>query len=160
MKSLVSSLAFLLVPVVALAGGTHSGGGNHNETMAIGKPAEATPDRTIQVVMKEDHEGEKLYFFEPEELSFAAGETVLLRIVNEGEEEHEFVMDTVAANAEHRELMAKFPEMEHDDPNSVRLQPGQETEISWTFSEAGTFEFACLLPGHYESGMYGPLVVN
>ncbi|NDW02705.1 plastocyanin/azurin family copper-binding protein, partial [Salipiger sp. PrR002] len=30
----------------------------------------------------------------------------------------------------------------------------------WTFGEPGTFEFACLLPGHYEAGMHGPLTVN
>ena len=42
-------------------------------------------------------------------------------------------MDTVEANAEHKELMARFPEMEHDDPNAVRLQPGETGEILWTF---------------------------
>ena len=69
-------------------------------------------------------------------------------------------MDSMAQNAEHKELMAKFPEMEHDDPNAVRLEPGEEAEILWTFNKAGNFEFACLLPGHYEGGMHGALTVN
>jgi len=56
--------------------------------------------------------------------------------------------------------LEKFPEMEHDDPNAVRLEPGEEAEIIWTFGEAGTFEFACLLPGHYEAGMHGPIIIN
>ena len=30
----------------------------------------------------------------------------------------------------------------------------------WTFTNAGTFEFACLIPGHYESGMHGPISVG
>ena len=94
------------------------------------------------------------------ELSFAAGETVRLVITNKGELEHEFVMDTVEANAEHKELMARFPEMEHDDPNAVRLQPGETGEILWTFTNAGEFEFACLMLGHYEAGMHGPLNVT
>jgi uncharacterized cupredoxin-like copper-binding protein len=93
-------------------------------------------------------------------LQFKAGKTVILAIKNIGENEHEFVMDTVPAVAEHKELMAKFPEMEHDDPNAVRLQPGESGQIIWTFANAGMFEFACLIPGHYEAGMHGALTVN
>jgi len=54
--------------------------------------------------------------------------------------------------------MAKM-DMEHDDPNSVRLDEGASGEVIWTFSNAGTFEFACLIPGHYEAGMHGPITV-
>jgi Cu/Ag efflux protein CusF len=54
--------------------------------------------------------------------------------------------------------MAKM-DMEHDDPNSVRLDSGMEGEVIWTFANEGTFEFACLIPGHYESGMHGPITV-
>ena len=55
--------------------------------------------------------------------------------------------------------MAKM-DMEHDDPISVRLDPGMEGEVIWTFANEGSFEFACLIPGHYESGMHGPITVN
>mgnify|MGYP001434151253 CR=1 FL=1 len=160
MKKVLSVLAIALSPTVALATGTHSGGHGHDEGMAVGKPAEDAANRTVKVVMNEDYDGEEIYIFDKEKLTFAAGETVRLHIVNEGEEVHEFVMDTMEANAEHKEMMAKFPEMEHDDPNAVRLEPGEEAEILWTFTNAGTFEFACLLPGHYENGMHGPLIVN
>ncbi|MEO9960025.1 MAG: hypothetical protein ABJF07_06990, partial [Nisaea sp.] len=57
------------------------------------------------------------------------------------------------------EVMERFPEMEHADPNSISLQPGETGEILWTFTNTGDFEFACLIPGHYESGMHGPLTV-
>ena len=33
-------------------------------------------------------------------------------------------------------------------------------ELIWTFSQPGTFQFACLIPGHMEAGMQGPLTVN
>ena len=102
----------------------------------------------------------KKYHAHDEDNSIKAGETVRLAIENIGEQEHEFVMDTVAAVAEHKELMNKFPEMEHDDPNAVRLAPGEKGEIVWTFVNAGSFQFACLIPGHYEAGMHGPLSVN
>ena len=74
--------------------------------------------------------------------------------------DHEFVLDEKAKNAEHRELMMKFPEMEHDDPNAIRLEAGEKGNIVWTFSNTGTFEFACLIPGHYESGMHGAVEVS
>ena len=56
--------------------------------------------------------------------------------------------------------MAKFPEMEHDDPNAMRLGAGEEGEIIWSFTTAGSLEFACLIPGHYESGMHGDVIVE
>jgi uncharacterized cupredoxin-like copper-binding protein len=159
MKTGLITLAMAIAPFVAHAAGTHSDGHGHDE-MALGKPAESEPSRTVEVVMKEDYDGENIYIFDKDKLTFAAGETVRLHIVNAGEEVHEFVMDTAEANAEHKAMMAKFPEMEHDDPNAVRLNPGEEADIVWTYGEQGTYEFACLLPGHYEAGMHGPLIIE
>lgn len=154
MKSLILIGAVALFPSFSLAAGTHDGGHDY----AAGAPATEGEMKIVEVSMRETEDGAMV--FEPKELSFAAGETVRLVITNKGELEHEFVMDTIEANAEHKELMARFPEMEHDDPNTVRLQPGETGEILWTFKNAGEFEFACLMLGHYESGMHGPLNVT
>lgn len=148
--------ALILTMGAAHASGTHAH--SHGEMMAIGMPGSAeAATRTISVTMKETEDGEML--FEPSQLEFAAGETVRFEFLNAGELEHEFVMDTSESVAEHKALMAKFPEMEHEEANAVRLQPGESGEIVWTFANAGTFEFACLIPGHYESGMHGSLAV-
>ena len=154
MKSTVLALTLALTATpMAFAGPGHDG------MMEIGQPANAgTETRTIQVKLMETEEGDMI--FEPRVLDFQAGETVRLAIENIGEQEHEFVMDTVAAVAEHKELMNEFPEMEHDDPNAVRLAPGEKGEIIWTFANAGSFQFACLIPGHYEAGMHGALSVS
>lgn len=123
----------------------------------IGEPGERSKvDRVLQIAMRETDDGMS---FEPKSLSIAAGETVLLRFVNEGSVGHEFVMDTGAAILEHKASMEASPEMAHADPNAIRLAPGATGEIVWTFAIAGDFEFACLLPGHYESGMKGDLKV-
>jgi uncharacterized cupredoxin-like copper-binding protein len=50
--------------------------------------------------------------------------------------------------------------MEHDDPNAKRLQPRASSEINWKFTKRGEFEFACLIPGHYEKGMVGKIIVK
>lgn len=153
MKTTIAAVIFALAPAATMADAKHD--------MAMGGPAgHHKPTRTVEVVMKEDYNAELVYVYEPNELTFKAGETVRLNIVNKGEQVHEFVMDTMAKNAEHKVQMAKFPEMEHDNPNSVRLEPGQEAEILWTFGKPGTFEFACLIPGHYEGGMHGSLTIN
>ncbi len=45
--------------------------------------------------------------------------------------------------------------MRHDDPNNVMLAPGESKELVWKFTKAMEIEFACNMPGHYESGMMG-----
>jgi uncharacterized cupredoxin-like copper-binding protein len=49
--------------------------------------------------------------------------------------------------------------MEHDEPYMVHVAPGKTGEMTWTFNRAGDFEFACLIPGHYEAGMIGKVNV-
>lgn len=61
---------------------------------------------------------------------------------------------------EHAAMMAKFPGMEHDEPYMAHVNPGQTQTLLWTFNRAGRFEFACLLPGHYQAGMVGGLEVK
>lgn len=171
----MSTTVALAFTSTAWAGGTHSSGhseghegshgvevhgGSHGhvEGMAVGQPGEqGHVTRVVQVELKETDDG---MIIEPGSLVVTKGETILFNIKNTGEIEHEFVLDTHANNQEHKELMAKFPEMEHDDPNSVRLEAGEQSEIVWSFTNAGTFEFACLIPGHYESGMHGEITVK
>lgn len=50
--------------------------------------------------------------------------------------------------------------MVHDDPNSVLLEPGKNAEIVWKFGARAKLEFACNVPGHYETGMKGILTVK
>jgi uncharacterized cupredoxin-like copper-binding protein len=56
--------------------------------------------------------------------------------------------------------MEKSPDMAHGEPNGRHVEPRQTAEILWRFTKAGTFEFACLIPGHYEAGMKGAIVVK
>lgn len=153
--TLSAVLAATLLSAPAFAAGEHAGG--HDE-MAVGAPADpGTSARQIKVSMTETSGGKMLYT--PNQIRVSKGETIRISITNNGEVPHEFVMDEEAKNQEHKALMEKFPEMEHDDANAVRLEPGESSDILWTFTNAGKFEFACLIPGHYEAGMHGPLIV-
>ncbi len=131
----------------------------HPAKTAIGGPGHAEDaTRTVSVTMKETVRGDMV--FEPGSIDVRHGETIRFTITNSGALDHEFVMDTQANVIEHKTLMQRFPEMIHEEANAIRLEPGQSHDLIWTFSNIGEFEFACLIPGHYESGMYGPITVT
>jgi len=41
----------------------------------------------------------------------------------------------------------------------AHVPAGKQGEIIWTFNRSGEFDFAFLLPGHYEAGMVGKIKV-
>jgi uncharacterized cupredoxin-like copper-binding protein len=132
----------------------HSG---HEET-EFGKPGDpAKPARIVQVVMREA-DGRMLYL--PDRVTIRKGEQVRFQLRNNGAIDHEFVIGTVEENRRHMKAMEAHPDMEHDDPNAKRLKPRATGEIVWQFTRPGTFEFACLIPGHYQAGMVGTIVVE
>ena len=157
--TLTSIALFSATGALAAGSGDHSHEHDHGhmKMMDVGMPGKSDKvDRTIDVMMRETDDGDMI--FEPATLEINQGETIRFHVTNKGELAHEFVIDTVEGNAKHKEMMAAM-EMEHDDPNSVSLEPGDSGEVIWKFSNAGSFEFACLIPGHYESGMHGPIEV-
>ena len=93
--------------------------------------------------------------FTPDRIDVREGETVRLVHRNGGRVMHEFVLGTKQALDEHAALMLRFPNMEHDEPHMAHVGPGKTGEIVWTFNRAGEFDFACLIPGHYQAGMVG-----
>ena len=110
--------------------------------------------RTIEVGMGDDMR------FSPARIEVREGETLRFVIRNRGKLMHEFVIGTKRELDEHAALMAKFPDMEHDEPYMAHVAPGRTGEIVWTFNRAGEFHFACLIAGHYQAGMVGTIVVT
>lgn len=98
--------------------------------------------------------------FSPDKVVVKRGQTVKFVIRNVGQQLHEMVFGTVEELQEHAELMKKFPNMEHSDPNMAHVKPGATGEIVWQFTKAGDFQFACLQPGHFEAGMVGKVAVK
>jgi uncharacterized cupredoxin-like copper-binding protein len=98
--------------------------------------------------------------FSPQRIEVRLNETVRFTLRNTGRLKHEFVIGTKAENEAHAALMMKFPDMEHDEPYMAHVNPGQTGAIVWTFNRTGTFEFACLIAGHYQAGMAGTISVT
>ena len=115
------------------------------------------PARVVEIVMKE---GDGKMEYVPNRVEVKRNEQIRFVLKNVGELAHEFVLATTADNLKHAELMQKYPDMEHDDPNGKTLQPKANSEILWRFTKRGTFEFGCLIPGHREAGMTGTVIVK
>jgi uncharacterized cupredoxin-like copper-binding protein len=157
MNTLVIAFCASIVAGAALA--APGAAGHSHAKFAAGAPGDPRKSaRTVEVVMKEADDGKML--FAPDRVEAKRGEQIRFVLKNAGTVDHEFMLDSVERNAKHKIEMQKNPDMEHDDPNGKRLAPGQTGEIIWRFSKAGTFEFACLIPGHHESGMHGAVAVR
>lgn len=152
--------ALFAATLVAFAVGTVAPAASHDETdhFSAGRPGD--PKKPARVVEMTMHEVDGKMLFSPDKLEVKRGEQIRFVLKNEGALAHEFVLASTADNLKHAELMKKYPDMEHDDPNAKTLQVGGKSEILWLFDKKGEFEFSCLIPGHREAGMLGTVVVK
>lgn len=160
LKTTLTTLIFGLSSL-AFAGPGHSNDHDDDQqpSFKAGEPGRKhSVDRIIEV------EATDQMRFTSEDWSIQPGETVRFVVTNSGQLPHEFVIDTVQGNAVHREsmmeAMADGVMMAHDDPNAVSVAPGETSELIWTFTDTGTFEAACNIPGHYQAGMKTDITVT
>jgi uncharacterized cupredoxin-like copper-binding protein len=171
--ALLAAAATFALSTTVLAAGEH-GGGHGDAAGEPGKASEVT--RTVDIEMTDNR-------YSTEAVTVKAGETTRFVIRNTGELVHEFNIGTPGMHKVHQKEMMMMVDhgaleadrinharmkmdmgggktMEHNDPNSALLEPGKSAEIVWKFSKAGTYEFACNVPGHYDAGMVGKLDVK
>ena len=117
-----------------------------------GDPKKVT--RTIQVDMADTMR------YSPMEITIKRGDTVRFVAKNSGKIMHEMVLGTMKELKEHLELMRKHPNMEHDEPHMAHVKPGGTAPMVWEFTKAGEFYYGCLMPGHFEAGMVGKVIVK
>ena len=151
------ALSLSLVTSAAWAAPGH-GGGDSGLT-------DADADRTITLDAGD-------MWFDPETLEMAAGEIVKFEITNTGNLEHEFVIGSKEAQEEHRQMMLNMAngggydmsnmshggghDMASMDMAGVTIAPGETGTLLWSVPDnVNELEYACNIPGHYESGMYG-----
>jgi uncharacterized cupredoxin-like copper-binding protein len=117
-----------------------------------GDPKKVT--RTINVDMSDAMR------FRPAELRVRQGETIRFRVKNSGKVMHEMVLGTMQDLKAHAEMMRKHPTMEHDEPHMAHVASGKTETMVWQFTNPGEFHYGCLVPGHFEAGMVGRIVVT
>jgi uncharacterized cupredoxin-like copper-binding protein len=158
-KFSASALVLVCAVAIAFSAINNSRAFAHvDDDYAAGEPGNPKkPSRTVKVTMSEAN-GTMSY--DPAEIDVKKGEQIKFILKNVGTLKHEFFLDSFDHNASHKIEMQKNPEMEHEDSNAQSIEPGQQKEILWKFSKLGSFEFACLIPGHYEAGMHGKVIVK
>ena len=143
----------------------------------IGEPGHLNEvDRTIEIKMFDN-------YYEPNQIDIKKGETIKFVVKNMGELVHEFNIATKEMHIKHQPEMARLIEHDillgdsidhakmkemskkdhslgHKHANSVMLEPNKTGEIIWKFSKDIALEMACNIPGHYESGMVGPIIIE
>lgn len=151
--ALAGVLVALSFHTEALAQPSHSHGSG--DKAVFGTMADPrTAKRMIRVEMEDNMR------FTPAEIKVARGEAVRFVAANKGQVLHELVLGTLEDLKKHAEAMKSSPGMAHGEPNMVHVAPGKSGEIGWRFTRAGTFYYACLVPGHFEAGMLGKIVVT
>ena len=112
--------------------------------------------------------------YTPQVINVKSGEVIHFKIKNIGDAVHEFNIGKKTMQIAHQEEMQQMMDrgilefdkinhhmmnakggMSHDDPNSILLEPGKSGELIWRFQKSQDLEYACNIPGHYESGMLG-----
>jgi uncharacterized cupredoxin-like copper-binding protein len=118
-------------------------------------------DRTIKVDMNDTMR------FTPDLLQVAAGETLKLVVHNSGKLPHEMVLGSEAALKAHAIEMKQSAG--HSDGHAhaagnellaLSVKPGETKEWVIRFDQAQTLQMACLIPGHFEAGMKGQVIVQ
>jgi uncharacterized cupredoxin-like copper-binding protein len=155
------------------------------EEKPFGRPADpARADRTVRIEMSDQMR------FSPALVEAKRGEILRFVVVNRGAVMHEMVLGTMDDLKQHAELMKMPPpsghhqgdphesghhhpgadanhesgrhagEHVHAAPGMVHLAPGKSSQLGWQFTQAGEFYYGCLIPGHFDAGMIGKVVVT
>lgn len=118
---------------------------------AVGMPAPgAKPDKVVHVLLSDD-----MTIKFKKNVKIEPNDVVQFVVINTGNEDHEFVIGSPDEQAAHRKMMEN-PTGDHDHHkmgNVVYLKPGKAGQLLWHFHGEKKIEFACNIPGHFESGM-------
>ena len=151
--------AILALPTTALAHGTadhekKASTSLSTEEHAFGIQGDPRKARRTVVLSMDD-----TMRYSQSQIRVSQGETITFAVTNKGKLMHELVLGTEDDLRKHADLMRKNSTMEHDEPYMAHVQPGTTERITWKFTKFGTFLYGCLVPGHFEAGMLGRIVV-
>ncbi|HVZ46232.1 MAG TPA: cupredoxin family protein [Ramlibacter sp.] len=162
-----SRRTFMALPLlVLLAGAPGAARAAAKGQLPWGLPGDARQARrTFRIRMSDDMR------FTPDRIRVNEGDTVRFILHNAGKLEHEMAIGTREKLDERMAAMTQIPYTlhphgpvrarthAHDEPGMVHVMPGATRQLVWKFNRAGEFTFACLIPGQYEAGMIGTILV-
>jgi uncharacterized cupredoxin-like copper-binding protein len=130
-RTALGIIAVLAVVLLVGACGSASGQSNSNPT-------------EVQLTLSE-------FKIDSPQTTFTTGTPYRFVIKNEGTISHDWAIMPRSETDESQALI----KVDED-----QLPPGATVTREFTFTQAGDFEFACHVPGHYEAGMLLPITVQ
>ncbi len=120
-------------------------------------PAVALADGPQQVSLTA-----KEFAYTPNTVNLTVGQPVQLTITNAGTVDHDIKSSIPIANLAYQQADNDKDEQAENSANGVfdvDFNAGHSSQITFTPTKAGTYDFACDEPGHTEAGMKGTFVV-
>ena len=130
------------------------------KTRAVREPAyghEGDPKKVKRVIRIDM--SDTMRFF-PDQIRVKRGDTVRFVLRNTGQMPHEMVIGTMDELKNKAAIAKKNAEAGHGEEHAVHVAPGQTGRLVWQFTKPGEFHYACLVPGHFDAGMIGTIVVR
>lgn len=100
----------------------------------------------------------KLFQYRPSNISLNKNETVSLTLENSDGIEHDLEIKDFSIITSN-----KISHDHHEGKNNLfhlHAKANSSSELTFTPTKSGEFEFYCTIPGHKESGMFGLITVN
>lgn len=115
----------------------------------VGMPAPGVkPNKVVHVLLNDDN---TITF--KKDVKIESNDVVQFVIMNVGLDVHEFSIGSAKEQLDHREMMKKMGNHQHDSGSAVTVQPGKAKQLTWHFHGQKDVELACNIPGHAEGGM-------
>lgn len=114
--------------------------------------------KKVRRVIRIDMSDTMRYF--PAELRIRRGDTVRFVLNNKGEVPHAMVIGSMEELQKRAALMKKRTDPTDVAGDGVYVAPGRSAPLVWQFTRAGEFYYGCLMPGHFDAGMIGTIVVR
>ena len=74
--------------------------------------------------------------------------------------EHEILLVDKIDMVKMKKMSKEDHSLSHSHSNSVLLEPKKTGELVWKFSKNIDLEMACNVPGHYQIGMVGKIIIE
>ncbi len=103
------------------------------------------------------------FAFTPDSVTVTPGALVRLAVTQEADFLHTFLLSpeadyTIPTSSTHAQLLAYFTAHPPIVNLSLGSTPGAVFYANFTAPPVGTYEFVCIVSGHFEAGMHGTLV--
>ena len=114
--------------------------------------------RKVKRVIRIEMSDTMRYF--PAELRVKRGDTVRFMLKNTGKMPHEMVIGSMDELKRRAALVKKEGDAALNGAPAARVAPGASARLVWQFTRPGEYYYGCLVPGHFDAGMIGTIIVR